>query len=213
MTDNNLQNYLGYLSFLDEKFQRFFKSQKPFIFCKKGCGECCKNAVFPYTKIELRYLLLGIMRLPIDIQNKIQNNLANILEKRKKYYSKYKNKYSKDELRKKFKYDCPMLIDNVCSVYEYRGILCRAFGLLTNNSKGGKDVPFCCFDGKNYSNIINKRTKKISPRKIKKLCVEEEPCSFNIDYDFLIHPDFANGFHFEFGEKKALIEWFENFKL
>ncbi len=55
-----LENYVTYLNFLSGKFTKFFEKQKPFIFCKKGCGKCCKNAEFPYSQIEAEYLMFGV---------------------------------------------------------------------------------------------------------------------------------------------------------
>ena len=52
-----LKNYLNYLRFVNDKLNKFFEKQKPYIFCKKGCGMCCKNAQFPYSKIEMDYLM------------------------------------------------------------------------------------------------------------------------------------------------------------
>ena len=78
-------------------------------------------------------------------------------------------------------------------------------------TKGADDrikVPFCCYQGLNYSNILNKKTKKLSQYKIKKLKLVDEPLGFNISYKFLTDPDFEKSFKFKFGEKKPLIDWF-----
>ena len=191
-----LENYLTYLIFLNNKLSKFFNSQKQFIFCQKGCARCCKNAEFPYSEIELKYLLYGFMRLPKETQDKIEANIQKVVEE--------KSKFTGDN----FHYDCPFLIDDVCSVYDYRGIVCRTFGLLTKGTDDRIKVPFCCYQGLNYSNILNKKTKKLSQYKIKKLKLVDEPLGFNISYKFLTDPDFEKSFKFKFGEKKPLIDWF-----
>lgn len=190
-----IQNYVTYLKFLDEKFTRFFNKQKPFIFCKKGCAKCCKNAQFPYSEIEVEYLLLGAWQLKPEIKKIVADNLARITEE--------KNKYEGE----KFRYDCPFLINNECAVYDYRGIVCRSFGLMTVGANEKIQVPFCCFEGFNYSNVIDYETKKVSQEKYKALGVEEEPSAFNISYEFLTDSDFERGFNFTFGERKPLIDW------
>ena len=43
-----------------------------------------------------------------------------------------------------------------------------------------------------------------------KLGIKEEPLAFNIQYNFLTSAEFANGYGFEFGKTKPLIDWFEN---
>ncbi len=191
-----LKNYLNYLRFVNDKLNKFFEKQKPYIFCKKGCGMCCKNAQFPYSKIEMDYLMLGLWQLDIKTKKIIADNINKIRQQK----SEFKGE--------KFKYDCPFLIDNVCSVYEYRGIICRTFGLLTQANDGKIKAPFCCFDGFNYSNVMEDGGNKISAEKFKNLGVDEEPVAFNVSYEFLTDPDFEKGFKFSFGEKKPLIDWF-----
>ena len=109
---------------------------------------------------------------------------------------------------KKFLYDCPFLIDDVCSVYEYRGVLCRTFGLMTKYDTGKLKAPFCTFEGLNYSNVLNLSKRTVSVRKYKKLDTKKEPLGFNISYHYLTDPEFEKTFNFCFGDKKPLIEWF-----
>ncbi len=191
-----LENYLVYLKFISEKLNKFFEKQKPYIFCKKGCSMCCKNAQFPYSKIEMDYLMMGLWQLNLETKKLIAQNIKNIRLNMLNF---------KGET---FKYDCPFLINNECSVYEYRGIICRSFGLMNVGTDGKFKVPFCCFDGYNYSNVMEDNGNKISAEKFKKLGIKEEPLAFNISYEFLTDSDFEQGFHFSFGEKKPLIEWF-----
>lgn len=192
-----LENYITYLNFLSQKFDKFFESQKPYICCKKGCGKCCQNAQFPYSQIEFEYLMRGTLYLDIKTKEAIVNNIKTTLEAKKIFEGK------------KFLYDCPFLIDNVCAVYDYRGIVCRSFGLPTVGENGKIKAPFCCFQGLNYSNVLEDGGNTISVEKFKKLGVKEEPVAFNISYEFLTDPDFERGFNFSFGEKKPLIDWFE----
>lgn len=191
-----LENYKNYLNFLDGKLEKFFASQKPYIFCKKGCAKCCKNAQFPYSLLEIKYLLLGFLKLDASVQEKVENNLQKVVEKKKKYRGK------------KFKYDCPFLIDDVCCVYDYRGIVCRTFGLMTNTEEKGLMAPFCYELGLNYSNVLNLRKKTVSTRKFKKLNVKEEPLAFNVGYKYLTNPEYENTFNIKFTDKKPLIDWF-----
>lgn len=191
-----LESYCKYLEFLDTKLVGFFNSQKPFIFCQKGCAKCCKHAEFPYSVTEMRYLFEGIEKLDIETQEKIEENLKKIIEAKQKYKGK------------KFLYDCPLLIDNICSVYDYRGVICRSFGLMTNYENEKFRAPFCAFEGLNYSNVLNLRKHTISTRKYKKLKVQEEPLGFNVSYKFLTDEAFEKKFNFVFGEKRPMIEWF-----
>ena len=191
-----IENYITYLNFLSKKFDKFFESQKPYIFCKKGCAKCCKNAQFPYSQMEFEYLMLGTLKLDVETKKAIVDNLKSAMEDREKFEGE------------KFLYDCPFLVNDVCAVYDYRGIVCRTFGLPFVGSDGKIKAPFCCFQGLNYSNVLEDGSNTISEEKYKKLGVKEEPVAFNIGYEFLTDPDFERGFNFQFGDKKPLIEWF-----
>lgn len=199
-----IENYVLYLNFIQEKLDRFFASQKPYIFCKRGCGECCKHAQFPYSQIEATYLMHGASKLDNETADIVMENVKNILEAKNNFKGDLKN----------FDYDCPFLINNECCVYEYRGLICRSFGLMEYVEGGGVNIPFCYRLGLNYSNVIDHKTEtgkpRVSAERFKELGVKEEPSGFNTNYKFLTDEDFAKGFHFEFGEKKPLIQWFEN---
>lgn len=190
-----LENYIKYLKIVDSKLQKFFEIQKPYIFCKEGCANCCKNAQFPYSRIEMLYLLEGAVKLSEEIQNKINDNVARILEEKKNFKGKV------------FKYECPFLINNSCCIYEYRGLVCRSFGLISIGDDDKIKAPFCCFQGYNYSNVIKKGDNKISQELWEKSGIQQEPKAYNVSYKFLTKPDFEEGFGFIFGEKKPLIDW------
>lgn len=98
------ENYKVYLKFLDLKLDNFFRKQKPYIFCYKGCGRCCKHAQFPYSLTEVNYLLSGFNNLSIEIQNIIEQNVLKILETKKNFKGD------------KFLYDCPFLVNNECAL-------------------------------------------------------------------------------------------------
>ena len=197
------QNYINYLNFIQEKLDKFFEAQSPFIFCKKGCGKCCKKQVLPYSRIEIQNLIIGASKLSAETQQIIENNINCTLNKKYLFNKKKKGK---------FHYDCPFLINDTCSVYEYRGIICRAFGLMTKAPDETTCVPFCCFEKLNYSNVINLKTKKISIRKFKKLNTEKTPNIYHVSYNELTDKELAKGFGFDFGEIKPMIDWFSELK-
>lgn len=192
-----LEKYAAYLNMISEKIEKFFKKQQPYIFCKKGCSKCCENAQYPFSEIEYKYLMSGYHTLPYTKQEQIHKNILNVLNE----------KHNTKE--KPFTYKCPFLINNECSVYKYRGIICRTFGLLVADN-GGSDVPFCALDGLNYSNVYDSKKHLISSAMFNELGIKEEPLAFNIQYNFLTSAEFANGYGFEFGKTKPLIDWFEN---
>lgn len=185
-------NYKKYLKFLDKHLSEYFENQKSYIFCKKGCAKCCKNAEFPYSTLEMQYLMHGYINLDISTKEKINKNIETLKQEKSKHTGK-------------FFYSCPFLIDNVCSVYNYRGIVCRAFGLLeTTQDEKTIKVPFCCHEGLNYSNVYDKTTGHINYSKN-----EIQPTAFNISYKALTSKTYEEKFDLAFGEKRKMIDWFD----
>ena len=115
----------------------------------------------------------------------------------------------------KFRYDCPFLVNNSCSVYAFRGLICRCFGLMTFQSDKNTNLqaPFCAYQGLNYSNVLDTETHSISEEKFKENGFQAEPKAFNSGYASLIDDDFGTGFDFEFGDVKPMIDWFEKFSM
>lgn len=190
------KNYITYLKFLEERLAGFFQRQKEYICCHKGCSLCCKNAEFPYSKLEVRYLAVGFFTIEESVQELIEKRFYELGLQKKSFTGE------------KFLYDCPFLINDACSVYEYRGVVCRTFGLLSQAPDGTVKTPFCCFQGLNYSKVFDKETQQLSDEKVKALGYKEEPLGFNLSYDFLTGADFERGFNISFGEKKPLLDWF-----
>ena len=100
-------------------------------------------------------------------------------------------------------YECPFLIDNECSIYPARAIICRTFGLLSYDDKGKKRIPFCVNLDLNYANVYDKQGKKVVIDNID----GTEPLAYNIDRRFLRGPKFEKEFDIFFGDDKPLIEW------
>ncbi len=192
-----LKDYIFYMAYLTDKLQGFFEKQSPYIYCKKGCAKCCQEGEYPFSQAEFDFLMIGFSKLPAQIQKEITSKIDKIKERKKMQPN--------DET---FLYECPFLINNECSVYEFRGIICRSFGLIAINDKGNSKIPFCAFQGLNYSNVLDVDTKIISSEKFKKLNTDKPPLAYNVGYNILTSEDIEKNFHIEFGEKKALIDWF-----
>jgi len=190
-----LKNYVDYLQIINQKLKRFFNKQQEYICCTKGCAKCCKNGEYPFSEIEYRLLTLGFSKLPTEKKEQIIKNVVEI-KKQKALHEEGT-----------FTYPCPFLLDDLCSVYDYRGIICRTFGLITKFEDNTPKIPFCVHENLNYSKVYDAETKKISTELYQKSGYKEEPEAYNIDYKFLTDDDFGKSYGFEFGEKKPLIDW------
>lgn len=194
----HLKNYAIYLKFVQNELDKLFEKQKEYLCCDKGCGKCCKGGQFHYSEIEMMYLLTGYMKLDMDKQTLIDDRINKILEDKKNF---------KGEI---FKYNCPFLIDEACCVYEYRGVICRSFGLMIQDPTGKINVPFCAYEGLSYSKVLDTETNEIDEEKVKQGNYKEKPLGFNAGYNYLTSEEYAKGFNVEFTNKKPMIEWYEN---
>ena len=112
------------------------------------------------------------------------------------------------ENKEKFMYRCPFLNDEkVCTVYDYRGLICRTFGLLKPNKDGKINMPFCQSLGLNYSKVYNKEKKMIDENLVKDLGYKNTPKAYQIDLKTLMSKDLFEDVVLDFGEVKSLVDW------
>lgn len=197
MDFEKLKKYKQYLNTIQSVLDNYFENQSEYIFCKKGCAHCCKKGIYPYSEIEFQYLILGFMNLPKEIQAKITDKTLKI-----------KEAYNKAENKENFYHICPFLSDNdECYVYDFRGIICRNFGILQINSENRVLMPFCQSLGLNYSNVYDDKKRKFDFSIVEKMGYKHIPKPFPVSRKLLMAEDLFEGEPLDFGESKALIEW------
>ena len=180
-----INRYKKYLEIVDAGFKNILKEQAPFIKCKKGCSYCCKEGEYPLSELEYVYLMFYYTTLSDDIRAIINQNIDNLLKQnRQKFYS------------------CPFLINDECSVYAARPLICRTFGLISIGKQKSK-IPFCVDLGLNYTSVYDKERNAF-------IWDENDavvPKAYNIDRTVLRNNEKAELFDINFGEDKALVEW------
>ena len=162
-----LKRYEKFLKEFDKKLKKYFDEQSKHICCKEGCAGCCEVGDYPFSQLEMMYLMTGFRKLPVETQKIIKENMDNL---------------KKSRLFTHFFHQCPFLIDKKCSVYKYRGITCRTFGLAYLVNDGSKTV------------------------KGKEITIE--PIKENLDLPYVIESKLAKSHKLEFGEIRSLIDWF-----
>ena len=126
-------DYPSFLKELDNRIEGYYTSQADNVCCKKGCSACCKTGDYPLSDIELEYLMQGFINSDAEIKIQVQENIKNMKKGGK----------------------CPFLINNLCSMYPYRPIICRTHGLAYLMKDGRANVPYCVNEGKNYSKVYS----------------------------------------------------------
>ena len=186
-----MDNYIKFLQIVDDDLRKIFDYQKEYLFCKEGCSHCCKRGDFPLSELEFTYLMQGYDNLHPEIQCKIKENIENV-----------KNG-DRDN------YICPFLINEKCSVYKYRPIVCRAFGVLTEDSKGNPSFPFCTTLGLNFSQIYDKEKKGLSSELASKGNFKIYPKIFRLSNNVFMNLPLAKELNLNFGEGKKMIDYLE----
>ena len=189
--------YKRYLNTINEVLEGYFENQKEYICCQKGCAHCCEKGQYPISQLEFNYLILGFFKLDMKKQQEVIRKIQAL-----------KEEYSKCEDKDLFMYRCPFLgDDNLCSVYEFRALICRTFGLITLHENGAYTLPFCNSLGLNYSKVYNPQNKKIDYEKVENLGSKEVPQAHRTDIKRLMSPEFFEDEPLDFGEIKSLIDW------
>jgi len=195
-----IEKYENYLEIIGASLQKFFTQQKPYIFCKEGCSICCETGEYPFSELEYNYAMIGYNQLSEEMKKNIQEKVDEI------------KKTKEISTEKKFMHECPFLIEKKCSIYKYRGVICRSYGLVSyatdKNGETKYNMPCCCMDGLNYNNVYDEESKTFSSKKWEETGIEVEPVSHNVGLNFLLNNNVTQDLELKFGEQKALIDWF-----
>lgn len=177
-----LKQYEKFLELLDKRLDRYFEEQCEFIKCKPGCSACCEVGEYPFSRLELEYLMSGFMTLPFETKHIIKEEIKRL-------------KAEKPKLHK-----CPFLINKMCSLYKYRGIVCRVHGLAwyDGNEKRIR-LPYCVNMGLNYSNVFDRETGEV---------FLQNPITERLRIDDILNSRQAREFGLECGEIRPIMKWF-----
>lgn len=185
----SIENYEKFLQVVDEDLKKIFDYQKEYLCCSEGCAHCCKRGDFPMSKLEFKYLMLGFDKLSDELKTKIKANIE---------ITKAGDKDS---------YVCPFLIEDKCSVYSNRPIVCRAFGVLTEDSKGNPSYPFCTTLGLNFAKIFDKEKQHLSSELVAKNGYKIFPKIFRLSNKVFMSLPLAKELNLNFGEAKKMVDF------
>ena len=189
------ERYEQFLYVFMREIDRMFEEQKEFIKCKEGCSYCCEYGEYPFSQLEFDYLTEEYKLLDYDTKSKIIENIKKVNEQKA---------VSMDE---RFMYDCPFLINNRCSVYKNRGIICRTFGLLFDHDDDRLTMPFCHEKGLNYSQIYDKDLGQLVMEKDGVVLAQTEPKAYRISRENIQRLSIAKKLDIKWGESKTLIDF------
>lgn len=184
-----LTRYEKFLNEFDAVMDDLFKQQARYVKCKKGCSMCCEIGDYPFSQLEFSYLTQGYINLPVDKKGIVQQNIKKLVNDKKVFKGK------------RFEHKCPFLIDKECSVYKYRGITCRTFGICYYDDVNGYvKLPDCVHTGLNYAEFYNKENHTLSINNVVKI---------NLRIDRVFNSKFAQSYKLESGDIRPMLEWLE----
>lgn len=120
-----------YYEAIDKRIKK--SSRKLSIDCQKGCSSCCREINFDIPAMESEYVVDALNELENDKKIVIGQRLMSLREQFSEYSRQTKVRDSEEqyqhmvERQKVVKYDCPFLINDECSIYESRPVICRTY--------------------------------------------------------------------------------------
>ena len=102
------------------------------LVCRAGCAGCCRHHLSVFA-VEAEGARAAIESLPIQIRDRVEEQAHEVIK------CEAQGEFVDGPLH------CPLLIDNRCSIYESRPLICRTQGLplLMEAEDGEQEVDFC----------------------------------------------------------------------
>ena len=98
-----------------------------------GCRDnCCRTRFYHHTHIEYRFMQIGYQSLDLENRQRLKTQAARIC--------RIGNKEKKDAAA--VRPMCPLNVDDLCSLYAYRPMICRLHGIPHELRKPGMNAVF-----------------------------------------------------------------------
>ncbi len=119
--------------FYAEMDAAYTKAATHYGFACNGCEDnCCLTRFFHHTHIECLYILVGFNKLAQEIQIKLKDNAEDVCKKTS----------AADKKTAPVKLMCPLNVDNMCILYDYRPMICRMHGISHELRKPGQNTVY-----------------------------------------------------------------------
>jgi len=126
-----------------EEFSRNRHLHGARIQCGPGCSDCCSQ-LFQITEVEAAFLSAGVRTLPEVQQNQLRERAGRYLEARARLVSEKGEQEAWGGLPPEgTRLACPALDEGICTVYEWRPLICRKYGIPLYNPEK-PDRVFAC---------------------------------------------------------------------
>jgi Fe-S-cluster containining protein len=119
-TLTNILNTAGELSaYAEQSLAAINQRYRPRLDCKKGCSYCCRK---PGVLVSIPELIRILEHVRLTFSHL---ETAELTERARKYEAQMEGKNCDDLVD--VSVPCPLLVENKCSIYEIRPLVCRGF--------------------------------------------------------------------------------------
>ncbi|MGH9672355.1 MAG: YkgJ family cysteine cluster protein [Bryobacteraceae bacterium] len=124
-----IDQYLAVCGLVEREFERNRALHRNRIQCRPGCSDCC-HQLFQITEIEAAYISLGVSRMEPPERDRLRDRASVYLDERRALVSRVGEPEAWGNLPARgTRLACPALVDGICTIYEFRPLICRKFGM------------------------------------------------------------------------------------
>jgi Fe-S-cluster containining protein len=114
---------------VEAEFDRNRRLHGARIQCRAGCAQCCEQ-LFQITEIEAGLISIGVARMEAAVRERLRQRAEEYLSSRAALRTASGEREQWGKLPPEgTRLACPALEEGVCTIYEYRPLICRKFGM------------------------------------------------------------------------------------
>ena len=132
--------YFEIVAAVDAEFSRSRRLHGDRIHCRAGCTDCCHH-VFRITEIEAAQIIEGVQRLDPEVREAVEERARAYIES------------CRDAAPARLA--CPALDGDVCTLYEFRPLICHKFGMPLYNPDRPDRILACELNFKSGEEIVD----------------------------------------------------------
>ena len=123
-----MSSYREFIEHVDRLTAKLQARYSKHLVCRAGCSGCCHHHLSVFA-VEAEEARAAIEVLPVPIRARVEERAREVIKREAQGAP----------------VACPLLIDNRCSIYESRPLICRTQGLplLIEAEDGEQEVDFC----------------------------------------------------------------------
>jgi len=139
-----ISEYSEHISAVDREFRREAEMFKDRMRCGRGCSMCCSQ-MFSISTIEAAYISRAVKSMPEAERERLQAASSEYLARARVMTGNDDSSGKEQSIvpRPGLRLQCPALLNDACSIYDVRPIICRKWGIPIFNPSKPLEVQAC----------------------------------------------------------------------